>query len=107
MPPRAYFSDRNLAKYVCANAGSLPTSGDICVVAPWGSTGGARYLAEYVEACSGNQKVSDVVLSDDTLYCVFENSHELPLLCYCCGEALKYPYLQNAQMVYSEEIFND
>ena len=51
-------------------------------------------LAEYVDACIGNQKVSDVVLRDDTLYYVFENRHELPLLCYCCGEALACPDLR-------------
>lgn len=51
-------------------------------------------LAEYVDACIGNQKVSDVVLRDGTLYYVFENRHKLPLLCYCCGRALEFPDLR-------------
>jgi hypothetical protein len=41
------------------------------------------------DACIGGQKVTDVILRNDTLYYVFENWHELPLLCYCCGEALE------------------
>jgi hypothetical protein len=53
-----------------------------------------RCLAEYVDACIGNQKVTDVILRDDTLYYVFESRHELPLLCYCCGEALACPDLR-------------
>ena len=41
--------------------------------------GEPRCPAEYVEACIGNQKVSDVILRGGTLYYVFENRHELPL----------------------------
>jgi hypothetical protein len=55
--------------------------------------GQLRCLAEYVNACIGNQKVTDVILRDDTLYYVFENRHELPLLCNCCGEPLVCPDL--------------
>ena len=50
-------------------------------------------LAEFVDYCIGGQKISDVILRNDTLYYVFENRHELPLLCYCCGEALECPDL--------------
>ena len=55
--------------------------------------GQQRCLAEYVVACIGGQKVSDVILRNGTLYYVFENRHELPLLCYCCGEPLACPDL--------------
>ena len=51
-------------------------------------------LAEYVDACIGNQKVTDVIIRDDTLYYVFESRHKLPILCYCCGEALACPDLR-------------
>jgi len=56
--------------------------------------GEPRCLAEFVDACIGGQKVSDVVLRDGTLYYIFENRHELPLLCYCCGEPLACPDLR-------------
>ena len=52
-------------------------------------------LAEFVNFCVGGQKISDVVLRNDTLYYVFENRHELPLLCYCCGQPLSSQDLQS------------
>jgi hypothetical protein len=52
-------------------------------------------LAEFVNFCVGGQKISDVVLRNDTLYYVFENRHELPLLCYCCGQPLACQDLQS------------
>jgi hypothetical protein len=55
--------------------------------------GEERCLAEFVDACIGGQKITDVILRDATLYYVFENRHEIPLLCYCCGEALACPDL--------------
>ena len=50
-------------------------------------------LAEFVNFCIGRQKVIDVVVRNNTLYYVFENRHEVPLLCYCCGEPLACPDL--------------
>ncbi len=50
-------------------------------------------LAEYVDQCIGGQKIADVIQRAETLYYVFENRHEFPLLCYCCGEPLKCPDL--------------
>jgi hypothetical protein len=55
-------------------------------------------LAEFVDFCIGGQKITDVVLRNETLYYVFENRHELPLLCYCCGEPLACPDLQAEKM---------
>ena len=54
-------------------------------------------LAEFVNFCIGSQKVTDVVLRNDTLYYIFENRHELPLLCYCCGEPLACHDLQSVK----------
>ncbi|GEM_PF-1138400 len=54
-------------------------------------------LAEFVDFCIGGQKITDVVLRNDTLYYVFENRHELPLLCYCCGEPLACHDLQSVK----------
>jgi len=54
-------------------------------------------LAEFVDFCIGGQKITDVVLRNDTLYYVFENRHELPLLCYCCGEPLTCNDLQSVK----------
>ena len=45
-------------------------------------------LAEFVNFCIGRQKITDVVLRNNTIYYVFENRHEIPLLCYCCGQPL-------------------
>jgi len=56
--------------------------------------GESHCLAEFVNFCIGRQKITDVVLRNDTLYYVFENRHELPLLCYCCGEPLACSDLQ-------------
>jgi hypothetical protein len=54
-------------------------------------------LAEFVDFCIGRQKVVDVILRNDTLYYVFENRHELPLLCYCRGKPLECHDLQSAK----------
>jgi hypothetical protein len=56
--------------------------------------GESHCLAEFVNFCIGGQKITDVVLRNETLYYVFENRHELPLLCYCCGEPLACPDLK-------------
>ena len=54
-------------------------------------------LAEFVNFCIGRNKITDVILRNDTLYYVFENRHELPLLCYCCGEPLACSDLQSVK----------
>jgi hypothetical protein len=59
--------------------------------------GEAHCLAEFVNFCIGRQKVIDVVVRNDTLYYVFENRHEFPLLCYCCGEPLECHDLQSVK----------
>jgi hypothetical protein len=56
--------------------------------------GQEQCLAEFVDYCIGGKKITDVVVRNDTLYYVFENRHELPLLCYCCGEPLTCPDLR-------------
>jgi hypothetical protein len=56
--------------------------------------GESHCLAEFVDFCVGGQKVTDIVLRNETLYYVFENRHELPLLCYCCEKPLACPDLQ-------------
>ncbi|MBN1583627.1 MAG: hypothetical protein JXA89_23170 [Anaerolineae bacterium] len=43
-------------------------------------------VAEYLLRCVGGKRVVDVVREGETGYYVFENGHELPLLCRCCGE---------------------
>lgn len=44
--------------------------------------------AEYIDRCIGQQPVIDVIQRGQTTYYVFENSHELPLLCFCCADPL-------------------
>lgn len=43
---------------------------------------------EALNRCVGLQKVVEVVQRDQTTYYVFEDGHELPLLCGCCGQGL-------------------
>jgi len=59
--------------------------------------GKSHCLAEFVNFCIGGQKVTDVVLRNKTLYYVFENRHEIPLLCYCCGVPLECHDLQSVR----------
>jgi len=47
-----------------------------------------RCVAEYLDERIGGRAITDVVQRDDTVYYVFENGYELPLLCYCCGKPL-------------------
>jgi hypothetical protein len=56
--------------------------------------GESHCLAEFMDFCIGGQKITDVVLRNNTLYYVFENRHEIPRLCYCCGEPLACPELK-------------
>jgi hypothetical protein len=43
---------------------------------------------EALDRCVGQRTVVDVVQRGQTTYYVFENGHELPLLCGCCGQGL-------------------
>ncbi|MBL7063328.1 MAG: hypothetical protein ISS49_03845 [Anaerolineae bacterium] len=45
-------------------------------------------VAEYLDRCIGQKTVVDVVRKENTTYYVFENGHELPLLCFCCDSPL-------------------
>ena len=55
--------------------------------------GQPQCLAEFMNHCLGGRKITDVVQRNGTLYYVFENRHELPILCYCCGNPLACPDL--------------
>lgn len=50
--------------------------------------GKLQCAAEYIERCIGQQPVIDVIQRGQTTYYVFENGHELPLLCFCCARPL-------------------
>ena len=50
--------------------------------------GQLQCVAEYLDRCIGQQKVVDLIHRGKTDYYVFENGHELPLLCCCCGTPL-------------------
>ena len=54
-------------------------------------------VAEYLDRCIGQQRVVDLVQRGKTVYHVFENGHELPLLCFCCGKPLVYDDLERAR----------
>jgi hypothetical protein len=44
--------------------------------------------AEYIDRCVGGHSVVDVVHHGPTTYYVFEDGHQVPLLCGCCGGPL-------------------
>lgn len=50
--------------------------------------GQLQYAAEYIDRCVGQQPIIDVTQRGQTTYYVFENGHQLPLLCYCCARPL-------------------
>ena len=51
-------------------------------------------VAEYLDRCIGQQRLVDLVQRGKTVYHVFENGHELPMLCFCCGRPLVYDDLE-------------
>jgi len=46
---------------------------------------------EYIARCVGDQRVVDMVQQGRITYYIFENGHQLPLLCACCGQGLRVP----------------
>lgn len=54
-------------------------------------------VAEYLDRCIGRQRIIDLVQRGKTVYYVFENGHELPLLCFCCGTPLEYKDLEQSR----------
>ena len=57
-------------------------------------------VAEYLDRCIGGQRIVDVTQRDGTIYYVFENRHELPLLCFCCDTplAVENPKRERSQL---------
>jgi hypothetical protein len=53
--------------------------------------------AEYLDRCLGQQPVVDLVQRGRTVYYVFENGHQLPMLCFCCGTPLVYDDLERSR----------
>jgi len=47
-------------------------------------------VAEYLDRCIGNKSIVDIVQRDKVTHYVFEDGHELPLLCFCCEEPLVF-----------------
>lgn len=59
--------------------------------------GQLQCVAEYLDRCIGEQKVVDLIQRGKTIYYVFENGHELPMLCFCCGEPLVFKDLNKSR----------
>jgi len=53
--------------------------------------------AEYLDHCIGQQPVIDMIQQGQTTYYIFENGHELPLLCFCCAKPLATMDLTDAR----------
>lgn len=47
-------------------------------------------VAEYIDRCIGQQPVVDIIERNKTVYYIFANGHQLPMLCSCCGAPLVY-----------------
>ncbi len=45
-------------------------------------------VAEYLEECLAFKTITDLNEKDKTISILFNDGHELPLLCPCCGEVL-------------------
>lgn len=54
-------------------------------------------VAEYLDRCIGGQRIVDMVERERTVYYVFENGHELPSLCSCCGTPHEYRDLEGSR----------
>ncbi|MDI7276948.1 MAG: hypothetical protein QME94_13300, partial [Anaerolineae bacterium] len=54
-------------------------------------------VVEYLDRCLGQQQVVDLVLRGDTIWFVFENGHELPVLCPDCGNPIEFGNLESAR----------
>jgi len=50
--------------------------------------GRRQCAAEYLDRCLGLKRAVDMIQRDNVTFYVFEDGHELPLLCFCCGEPL-------------------
>ncbi len=61
--------------------------------------GRLQCAAEYLDRCIGQKEVVDVLQRGQTAYYVFEDGHELPLLCFCCGSPL---VIQNPEQFRSQ-----
>jgi hypothetical protein len=54
-------------------------------------------VAEHLDHCLGQQPIVDLVRHGRTAYYVFENGHELPLLCSCCDGPLMYEDIEQSR----------
>jgi hypothetical protein len=54
-------------------------------------------VAEYLDRCIGQQPIVDIVRHRKTAYYVFENGHELPLLCSCCDGPLDFEDIMSSR----------
>jgi len=50
--------------------------------------GQLKCSVEVIDRCVGGRMVVDVIQRKKIIYYVFDNGHQLPLLCGCCGEGL-------------------
>ena len=54
-------------------------------------------VSDYLDRCVGMKTVVDMIQRGRTVYHVFEDGHELPLLCFCCGEPLQCDDLEKSR----------
>jgi hypothetical protein len=54
-------------------------------------------VAEYLDRCIGGEAIISIAQRGQTYYYVFESGHELPLLCFCCGNPLAIKNLDGSR----------
>jgi len=54
-------------------------------------------VAEYLDRYIGGQRIVDMVQHGKIVYLVFENGHELPMLCSCCDGPLEFEDLASSR----------
>lgn len=59
--------------------------------------GNLHCVGEYLDRCIGGKEVVDLIRRGKTTYYVFEDGHELPMLCFCCGNPLLHQSLAQAR----------
>jgi len=52
--------------------------------------GKLQCASRYLDRCLGKKRIAEVRQEGECVYLVFEDGHQLPLLCGCCGEPLEF-----------------
>ncbi len=91
LPPPKLSAPRPAAGHSLSNYPLCPNDGFPLVEI----NGRLECCVETIDRRVGQQTVIDVVQHGQTIYYLFDNGYELPLLCGCCGQGLMVHDLEN------------